>query len=93
MIAPLPTYEIKSGHLKTDGSERFVASAIGYEATIAAARYLLESGEEDGPLTTHYVDAAPNARELETVEVKTSAIDGRRAILWTTTAGLRRTLR
>jgi hypothetical protein len=87
MIAPLPTYEIRFGHLRTDGGERVVGEAIGYEATIAAVRYLLTSGEEEGELTTHYADAPDNARELETFYL----LDGMVAAI--TTAGLRRTLR
>lgn len=92
MRAPLPVYEIKSGHLRTDGGERFVAEAIGYEATIAAVRHLLLSHEEEGELTTHYAGRAPNERELETFYL-CSAPDGSEAVAVITTAGLRRTLR
>lgn len=92
MRAPLPVYEIKSGHLKTNGSERFVAEAIGYGATIAAVRYLLLSHEEEGELTTHYAGAAPNDRELEVFSLVRGA-DGHEMVGVITTAGLRRTLR
>lgn len=46
-LQTLPAYEIR------DDDGTIVAETIGYEATRAAVRYLLESGEELGKLTTH----------------------------------------
>lgn len=80
MIAPLPTYEIR------DRDDRLVAETIGYDAAIAAAEYLLESGEEPGPLRTHY---AGREAILETFRIGAAGW----RVKVTTTQGLRETLR
>ena len=77
MTAPLPRYLI------VDDAGREVAEADGYDATRAAVRYLLTSGEETGELVTY----TAAGRELERAQL----VDG--AIVWQGRQGLRAGLR